>query len=38
MARPARTLPHVGPWLQRVIARPATQRVIEREPLSLPLV
>lgn len=38
MARPARTLPHVGPWLQRVLARPATQRVFAREQLGAPLV
>lgn len=36
--RPARTLPHVGPWLQRVLARPATQRVIATEKLSQPWV
>jgi glutathione S-transferase len=36
--RPARTLPHVGPFLQRVLARPATQRVITSEKLSQPLV
>jgi glutathione S-transferase len=36
--RPARTLPHVGPYLQRVLARPATQRVIATEKLSQPLV
>lgn len=36
--RPARTLPHVGPFLQRVLARPATQRVIATEKLSLPWV
>ena len=36
--RPARTLPHVGPFLQRVLARPATQRMIATEKLSLPYV
>ena len=36
--RPARTLPHVGPFLQRVLARPATQRVIATEQLSQPWV
>ena len=36
--RPARTLAHVGPYLQRVLARPATQRVFAREGLSAPLV
>jgi glutathione S-transferase len=38
MQRPARTLPHVGPFLQRVLARPATQRVIASEQLSQPWV
>lgn len=36
--RPARTLPHVGPFLQRVLARPATQRVIATEQLPQPWV
>jgi glutathione S-transferase len=36
--RPARTLPHVGPWLQRVLARPATQRVIASEGLGQPWI
>jgi len=36
--RPARTLPHVGAFLQRVLARPATQRVIATEGLGAPLV
>jgi glutathione S-transferase len=36
--RPARTLPHVGPFLQRVLARPATQRVLATEQLSQPWV
>jgi glutathione S-transferase len=36
--RPARTLPHLGPYLQRVLARPATQRVIATEQLGAPLV
>lgn len=38
MHKPARTLPHVGPYLQRVLARPATQRVIASEKLGPPLV
>ncbi len=38
MQRPARTLPHVGPYLQRVLARPATQRAIDTEQLSQPWV
>jgi glutathione S-transferase len=38
MTRPARTLPHLGPWLQKMLARPAVQRVIELEGLPPPLV
>jgi glutathione S-transferase len=38
MQRPARTLPHIAPYLQRVLARPATQRVIATEQLSQPWV
>jgi glutathione S-transferase len=34
--RPARTLPHLAPYLQRVLARPATRRVIAREQISMP--
>lgn len=37
-ARPARSLPQVGPYLQRVLARPAVQRVFEKEGLVAPLV
>ena len=37
-ARPARSLPQLGPYLQRVLARPATQRVFEREGLAPPWV
>jgi glutathione S-transferase len=36
--RPARTLPHVGPYLQRVLARPAVQKVFASEALSPPWV
>jgi glutathione S-transferase len=36
--RPARTLPHVGPFLQRVLARPAVLKVFATEGLSAPLV
>jgi glutathione S-transferase len=36
--RPARTLPHVGPFLQRMLERPATQRVIATEALPQPWV
>ncbi len=38
MRRPARTLAHVGPYLQRVLARPAVQRAIATEQLPPPLV
>jgi glutathione S-transferase len=37
-ARPARSLPHLGLYLQRLLARPAVQRVFEREGLAAPLV
>jgi glutathione S-transferase len=37
-ARPARSLPQLGAYLQRVLARPAVQRVFEREGLVAPLV
>jgi glutathione S-transferase len=36
--RPARSLPHLGPYLQRMLARPAVQRVIATEKLAPPLV
>jgi len=37
-ARPARSLPHLGPYLQRVLERPATQRVMAAEQLGAPFV
>ena len=37
-ARPARSLPHLGPYLQRVLARPAVQRAFATEELQAPLV
>ena len=37
-ARPARSLPHLGPYLQRLLARPAVRQVFEREGLAAPLV
>jgi glutathione S-transferase len=37
-ARPARSLPHLGPYLQRVLARPAVQRAFATEGLQPPLV
>ena len=36
--RPARSLPHLGPYLQRVLARPAVQRAFAQEGLAAPLV
>ncbi len=36
--RPARSLPHLGPYLQRVLARPAVQRAFATEKLAAPLV
>jgi glutathione S-transferase len=37
-ARPARSLPHLGPYLQRMLARPAVQRAFAAEKLLAPLV
>lgn len=36
--KPARTYPHIGPYLQRMLARPAVQRAIATEKLPPPLV
>lgn len=36
--RPARALPHLGPYLQCVLARPAVRRVFEQEGLAQPWV
>jgi glutathione S-transferase len=36
--RPARSLPQLGPWLGRVLARPAVQRAFATEGLAAPLV
>ena len=36
--RPARTYTHIGPYLQRMLQRPAMQRAIVAEQLSEPLV
>ena len=35
---PARSFPHLAPYLQRVLARPAVQRAIATEELAAPLV
>ena len=37
-ARPARSLPHLGPYLRRVLARPAVARAFATENLQPPLV
>jgi glutathione S-transferase len=37
-ARPARSLPQLGPYLQRMLARPAVQRAFATEKLPPPLV
>jgi glutathione S-transferase len=37
-ARPARALPNLGPYLQRVLQRPAVQRTFAQEGLGAPLV
>jgi len=37
-ARPARSLTHLGPYLQRVLARPAVQRAFATEGLGAPKV
>ena len=37
-ARPARSLSHLGPYLQRVLARPAVQRAFATEGLGVPKV
>lgn len=36
--RPARSLPHVEPWLDRMLARPAVQRALATEQLAAPFV
>ncbi len=36
--RPARSLPHLGPYLHRMLARPAVQRAFGSEKLSAPLI
>jgi glutathione S-transferase len=38
MRRPARTLPHLGPWLARMLERPAVQATLAAEGLSSPWV
>jgi glutathione S-transferase len=36
--RPARAYPHIGPYLQRMLVRPAVQRTCEAEALPPPYV
>ena len=38
LARPARSRPHIAPYLQRMLARPAVQRAFATETLAPPLV
>lgn len=38
MQRPARTLPHLGPWLERMLQRPAVQATLAAEGLQPPFV
>ncbi len=37
-SRPARDFAHIGPWMQRVLQRPAVQAAITHEQLQPPLV
>ncbi len=37
-ARPARDLPHLGPYLRRILARPATQQMLAGEGLPEPWI
>ena len=37
-ARPARDLPHIKPWLERMLERPAVQRAFATEKLPPPAV
>jgi len=37
-ARPARTLPHIAPFLERMLVRPAVRQVFEIEKLTAPWV
>jgi glutathione S-transferase len=38
MHRPARSLPHLGPFLQRMLERPAVQATLAAEGLQAPFV
>ena len=37
-ARPARSLPHLKPFLERMLARPAVQRAFATEKIAPPFV
>ena len=37
-SRPAREYPHIGPYLQRMLARPSLQKAFEVEKIGAPLV
>ena len=37
-ARPARSLAHLAPFLRRMLARPAVQRVFAKEKLASPYI
>lgn len=37
-SRPARDYPHIGPYLKRMLQRPAVQRAVETEKLAQPVV
>ena len=37
-SRPARSLPHLGPYLARMLGRPAVQRMLATEKLAPPLI
>jgi glutathione S-transferase len=36
--RPARDYPHIGPYLQRVLARPAVRKAFDAEGIGVPYV
>ncbi len=38
MKRPARSLPHIGAFLERMLARPAVQSALKAEGLEPPFV
>ncbi|WP_347341700.1 glutathione S-transferase family protein [Bradyrhizobium uaiense] len=38
MARPGASWPHIGPYLHRILARPAVQRALQQEHLAEPWI